>query len=166
MARIDSFLQLGREQGCSDIHFSVGLPPLVRLDGELAPLKYRELTEEETEGLLTEVLDPWSLEELETNGSTDFSYSAPHLGRFRLNVYRQRRGLAAICRIIADHVPRLSELGLPPVVSQLTSIGSGMILVTGGPGTGKTTTLAGLINEVNEHRNLDIHKEQNTGEFL
>ncbi len=166
MARIDAFLQLGREQGCSDLHFTVGLPPLVRLDGELTPLKYRELTAEETESLLTEILTPEAQEELSSRGSIDLSYSAGETGRFRLNVFRQRRGLAAICRIIPDKVPRLQDLGLPPVVTQFTTVPSGLVLVTGGPGTGKTTTLAAIINEINETRNLNIITLEDPVEFM
>jgi len=166
MARIDSFLQLAREQGCSDIHFTVGLPPLVRLDGQLTPLKYRNLTEDETELLLTEILDEPSLDELNRSGALDLPYAAHGLGRFRFNLFRQRRGLAAICRVIPEQVPSLSELGLPSVVRSLAGLDSGLVLITGGPGTGKTTTLAALINEINESRNVSIVTLEDPIEFL
>jgi len=166
MPRIDAFLQLGREQGCSDIHFTVGLPPLVRLDGELTPLRYRELSADETEILLTEVLDDATSSELETRGSVDLSYQAEGLGRFRLNIFRQRRGLAAICRVIPERVPHLADLGAPPVVSQFSQFSSGLVLVTGGPGTGKTTTLAAIINEINEVRGVSVITIEDPIEFL
>lgn len=166
MARIDAFLQLGREQGCSDIHLSVGLPPLVRLDGELTPLKYRELDAEETQSLVEELLPEAEQQELAQRGAVDFSYEAEDVGRFRVNVYRQHRGLAAVCRVIPETVPRLADLGLPPVVKHFTSLRDGLILVTGGSGTGKSTTLAAMIAEMNESRNLNILTLEDPVEFV
>jgi len=166
MARIDAFLQLGREQGCSDIHITIGRPPLVRLDGELTELQYRPLRAEETEALLLEVLDAPRLDELERNGSVDLSYAVPEGGRYRLNVYRQRLGLAAICRVVPEVVPRLQDLALPPVLAELTTLDSGLVLVTGGPGTGKTTTLAALVGEINASRNCNIITLEDPIEFL
>ncbi|UCE03764.1 MAG: PilT/PilU family type 4a pilus ATPase [Candidatus Latescibacterota bacterium] len=165
MARIDAFLQLGREQGCSDIHLTVGLPPLLRMDGELVPVKYRELDARETESLVSEILEPHLREELQQRGSVDFSYRAEGLGRFRVNVYRQNRGLAAVCRVIPQAVPRLTDLGLPAVVASFTTLGSGLILVTGGTGTGKSTTLAAMIAEINETRNVNIITLEDPVEF-
>jgi twitching motility protein PilT len=112
MARIDAFLKLGREQGCSDIHFTVGLPPLVRLDGELTPLKYRELTREEITGIVTEILEPHHRARMEELGAVDLSYASPEAGRFRINVFRQHLGLSAICRVIWS--PGRREPGSPP----------------------------------------------------
>lgn len=166
MARIDAFLQVGREQGCSDIHLTVGLPPLVRLDGELTPLKYRELDAEETKCLVEELLPAKEQKELEQRGAVDFSYEAEGIGRFRINVYRQHRGLAAVCRVVPETVPRLADLGLPPVVKHFTSLRDGLILVTGGSGTGKSTTLAALIGEINESRNLNILTLEDPVEFV
>src|SRR5258706_201470 len=111
----------------------------------MTPFKYRNLSDEELTSLLQEVMDPQATAELVSRGAADFSYESEELGRFRLNVYRHRRGLGAICRIITSTVPRLSDLGLPPVVAEFTRIASGLVLVTGGPGTGKTTTLAAMI---------------------
>lgn len=166
MARIDSFLQLGRQQGCSDIHFTIGLPPLVRLDGELVPLKYRVLAATETQDLLTEILDPPALQVLDRMGSVDLCYSPEGLGRFRLNIFRQRRGLSAICRIVPERVPSLSELGLPGVLSHFATLNSGLVLITGGPGTGKTTTLAALIKEISENRDISIVTLEDPVEYL
>lgn len=166
MSRIDAFLQLGREQGCSDIHLTVGLPPLVRMDGELVPLRYRELDPDETASLVDEILTPELKAELATRGAVDFSYHAEEVGRFRVNVYQQYRGIAAACRVIPDSVPKLSDLGLPQVVTRLTTLQSGMILVTGGAGTGKSTTLAALIGSINETRNLNIVTLEDPVEFV
>ncbi len=166
MARIDAFLQLGREQGCSDIHLTVGRPPLVRMDGELTPLKYRDLSAEEAEALLREILDDAQQAELAENGAVDLSYSAPESGRFRITVCRQRLGLSAICRVIPETIPALAELGLPPIVSRLAFLNSGLILVTGSTGTGKTTTLAAIIDEINRNRNVTIMTLEDPIEFM
>jgi twitching motility protein PilT len=166
MPRIDAFLKLGREQGCSDIHFTVGLPPLVRLDGELTPIKYRELSGEETTSLIEEILDDTHREEFEISGATDLSYAAEGLGRFRINICRHSRGVAAICRIVPEDVPRLADLGLPRVVSRFTNFNSGLILVTGATGTGKSTTLAALIDEINRQRSLNIITLEDPIEFI
>jgi twitching motility protein PilT len=166
MARIDAFLRLGREQGCSDIHFTVGLPPLVRQDGELTPLHYRELPSEEIWTLLTEILEPAQQQEFERLGSVDLSYAPEELGRFRINACRELRGLAAFCRVVPDKIPCLKELGLPVVVASFAELNSGLVLVTGGTGTGKTTTLAAIINEINQTRKLTIFTLEDPIEFL
>jgi twitching motility protein PilT len=166
MPRIDAFLKLGREQGCSDIHFTVGLPPLVRLDGELTPLKYRELSSEEISSIVREVLDPPRLAHLDETGSVDFSYSAEGSGRFRVNACKQHRGLSAICRVIPEKVPTLTELGLPPVISRFTGLRSGMVLVTGAAGTGKSTTLAAMVDEINRNQNQNIITLEDPIEFV
>ena len=166
MARIDAFLQLGREQGCSDIHFTVGLPPLARLDGELVPLKYRSLTADETEGLVREILNEEQQTAFAERGAVDLSYSSEEHGRFRVNVCRHTNGIAAICRVVPDRAPRLSDLGLPKILSRFTKLNSGLVLVTGSAGTGKTTTLAAMIEEINRERSLNIITLEDPIEFL
>lgn len=166
MSRINAFLELGREQGCSDIHFTVGRPPLVRMDGDLMPLKYRTLDEDEITAICMEILDQAHLDQLNAEGATDLSYSAPGLGRFRVNICRQHLGLSAICRVIPEDVPQLEELGLPPTVAQFTSPRSGLILVTGTTGTGKTTTLAAMLDQINRNRNQTILTLEDPIEFV
>ncbi len=166
MSRLDAFLQMGREQGCSDIHLTVGLPPLGRLDSEMTAFKYRDLTEEELTSLLREVMDEAATAELNRRGATDFTYSTQEFGRFRMNVFRHRRGLGAICRIIAAKVPKLADLGLPAIVSEFTKLPSGLVLVTGGPGTGKSTTLAAMIDEINEREHLTVMTLEDPVEML
>jgi len=166
MARIDAFLKLGREQGCSDIHLTIGLPPMVRLDGALTPLKYRELAAEETRALLEEILNETQRKDLELNGSVDLAYFAPGVGRFRINVCLQQHGLSAVCRVIANKIPDLADLGLPDSVPRQALVNSGLVLVTGAVGTGKTTTLAALINEINSSRSINIVTLEDPIEFV
>jgi twitching motility protein PilT len=156
MARIDAFLKLGRAQGGSDIHLTVGLPPLVRVDGDLAPIKFRELSADETRSMIGEILDDKQREEFQDKGSIDFSYMSEEAGRFRMNVCRQSKGLAAVARIIPESVMALQNLGLPPVITDLTSLNQGLVLVTGATGTGKSTTLAAIIDAINASRNSAI----------
>jgi twitching motility protein PilT len=166
MARIDAFLRIGREQGGSDIHFTVGQPPLVRLDGELTPIKFRSLSSEEAESLIAEIFTDYHRVQLAEKGTVDLSYTSPDAGRFRINVCRHLRGLGISCRVIPDEVPRLAELGLPQVVSRFTTFSNGLILVTGTTGTGKSTTLAAIINEINQTRSLNIITLEDPVEFL
>ncbi len=156
MPRIDAFLQIGREQGGSDIHFTVGQPPLVRLDGELMPVKYRPLAQAEIAELVDETLTPAMREELGRIGALDYSYESENAGRFRMNVCRHQRGTSVFCRVITDEIPELDTLGLPRVVSHLTRLRSGLILVTGAAGTGKSTTLAAFIRRIADERALNI----------
>src|SRR2546423_4980272 len=164
--RIQAFLEIGRQQGGSDIHFAVGLPPLIRIDGELVPIKYRDLTEQECTELLREILLDEQWETLESRGSIDLGYTAEGLGRFRINVCRHRGGISAMCRIIPNEVPTTADLGLPRVLSQFTRLASGLVLVTGSAGTGKSTTLAAMVREINEREALNIITLEDPIEFL
>ena len=104
MARLDAFFQLARQQGGSDIHITVGRPPLIRIDGDLTPIRYRSLSAEETESIIMEILDQPQREVLRTNGSVDISHSSPETGRFRISICRQLRGISAMCRVIPSMV--------------------------------------------------------------
>jgi twitching motility protein PilT len=166
MARIDAFLEVGKQQGGSDIHFTVGKPPLVRLDGELIGIKYRALTDRETEELVSEILSESQMAQFRETGGVDLAYSAENIGRFRINVCRHRRGVAAICRVIPEEVPALDSLGLPNLLKQFTRLSAGLVLVTGATGTGKSTTLAAMIREINSTRSLNIITLEDPVEFM
>ena len=166
MHRIDAFLQIGREQGGSDIHLTVGQPPLVRIDGELTPIQYRALSAGETSDLVLEVLGDRQRERLEEQGAIDFSYEAEGLGRFRVNACHHHLGMAAFCRVIPTEVPALTALGLPAVVSHFARLRSGLVLVTGATGTGKSTTLAAMIQEINRERSLNVITLEDPIEYL
>jgi twitching motility protein PilT len=166
MPRLDAFLEIGRQQGGSDIHFVVGLPPLVRLDDDLMPIQYRTLTDQECRDLIREIMNGDQWLRLEQLGAVDIGYSAEGLGRFRINVVRHRAGISAICRIIPDVVPTLGELGLPRVLSQFTRLSNGLVLITGTTGSGKSTTLAAMIREINERESLNILTLEDPIEFV
>ncbi len=166
MSRINAFLKLGREQGGSDIHLAVGCPPLIRLHGELQTIKYRNLTETELEELVYEILTVEQKETFLSGQDLDFSYEHEEVGRFRVNLYRKFKGIGASLRAIAPHVPNLSELGLPPIVEKFLHNNQGLILVTGATGTGKSTTLASMIDWLNTHRRYNIITLEDPIEFI
>ena len=156
MARIDSFLSLGREQGCSDVHFAINTPPLIRHLGKLMPIKYRDLSDAELNGLIDEILTEDQTEVLKNSAGIDFSYNSAEAGRFRVSIFRKLGGLGATFRVIPPEIPTLKELNLPPITEKLLQHRQGMILVTGSTGTGKTTTLASMINLLNMQHRLNI----------
>jgi twitching motility protein PilT len=156
MARLDAFLQLGREQGGSDVHLAVGMPPMLRLHGELIPVKYRTLTADELEGMMSEILTEEQWASFHTGKDVDFSYTGEGIGRFRVNLFRKMHGIGATFRVIPTSVPTLEALDLPPIVKKLTNYHQGLILVTGTTGSGKSTTLAAMLDHLNSTRKLNI----------
>jgi twitching motility protein PilT len=166
MARIDAFLKLGLAQGCSDVHLSVGVPPMLRMNGDLMPIKFRELSDTELEAYVLEILTNNQKEVLEQGHDLDFSYVAEEGGRFRVNVFRKQTGYGAVFRFIPGDVPTLEQLNMPPVVTKFCDYHQGMVLVTGSTGTGKSTTLAAMINHLNETRNLNIISLEDPIEFV
>jgi twitching motility protein PilT len=166
MARIDAFLKLGVAQGCSDLHLAVGVPPMLRMFGDLVPIKFRDLGETELEGYITEVLTPAQIKVLREGNDIDFSYVSADGGRFRVNVFRKETGMGAAFRSIPTSMPSIDQLGLPPIVRKLCDYHQGMILVTGSTGTGKTTTLASMIDYLNSTRPLNIISLEDPIEFV
>ncbi len=166
MARIDAFLKLGTQQGCSDIHLAVGVPPMVRQHGDLEAIKFRDLRDTELEGYLMEILTPNQSDHFRIGHDLDFSYVSTDGGRFRVNIYRKDTGIGATFRAIPSEVPTLEKLGLPPIVTKLCDYHQGMILVTGSTGTGKSTTLAAMINLLNRSRRLNIISLEDPIEFV
>jgi twitching motility protein PilT len=166
VARIDAFLKLGTQQGCSDIHLAVGVPPMLRTHGELAPIKFRDLSGAELDGYITEILTPNQAEQFQRGHDLDFSYVASEGGRFRVNVYRKDTGVGATFRAIPAEVPTLDSLRLPPIIKKLCDYHQGMILVTGSTGTGKSTTLAAMIDHLNQTRKVNIISLEDPIEFV
>jgi len=166
MARIDAFLKLGTDQGCSDIHFAVGVPPMLRMFGDLMPVKFRDLSQAELEGYIGEITHRAQQEHLRRGHDLDFSYVASNGGRFRVNVFRKDTGIGATFRAIPTEVPTLESLKLPPIIQKLCDNHQGMILVTGSTGTGKSTTLAAMIDYLNRSRKLNIISLEDPIEFV
>jgi len=166
LARIDAFLKLGTQQGCSDVHLAVGVPPMLRMHGDLMPIKFRDVREAELEGYIAEILTRSQNEHFAKGNDLDFSYVSAEGGRFRVNVYRKETGIGATFRAIPSTVPTLEKLALPPVVTKLCDFHQGMVLVTGSTGTGKSTTLAAMIDHLNSTRRLNIISLEDPIEFV
>jgi len=166
LARIDAFLKLGTQQGCSDVHLAVGVPPMLRMHGDLLPIKFRELRAVELEGYITEILTHAQNQHFAKGSDLDFSYVSTEGGRFRVNVYRKDTGVGATFRAIPAEVPTLEKLALPPIVAKLCDFHQGMVLVTGSTGTGKSTTLAAMIDHLNQTRRLNIISLEDPIEFV
>jgi len=166
MARLDSFLKLGLAQGCSDVHLAVGIPPMLRMFGELMPIKFRDLSSTELETYLYEILTPKQKQWFDGGHDLDFSYVSEDGGRYRANIYRKETGLGAAFRNIPADIPALEKLGLPDVVAKLCDYHQGMVLVTGSTGTGKSTTLASMIDFINTNRKVNIISLEDPIEFV
>ena len=166
MARIDSFLKLGLAQGCSDVHLAVGVPPMLRMNGDLMPIKFRELSDTELETYVLEILTEKQKARLYAGLDIDFSYVSEDGGRFRVNVFRKATGIGAVFRHIPGDVPKLDQLNMPPILKKFCDYHQGMVLVTGSTGTGKSTTLAAMIDHLNETRNLNIISLEDPIEFV
>src|SRR3569833_864560 len=166
LARIDAFLKLGTQQGCSDVHLAVGVPPMLRMHGDLMPIKFRDLRLSELEGYIAEILTRSQADTFSNGLDLDFSYVSAEGGRFRVNVYRKETGIGATFRAIPSEVPSLEKLALPALVTKLCDFHQGMILVTGSTGTGKSTTLAAMIDYLNSTRKLNIISLEDPIEFV
>ncbi|MDR3092205.1 MAG: type IV pilus twitching motility protein PilT [Clostridiales bacterium] len=140
----------------SDVHFTVGMPPLMRIKGELLPISEAKLNMETSAELAGQLLDGESQHTLSQKGEVDFSFSIPRVGRFRVNVYKQRKSLASAIRVIRPKIPTLAELEMPEVLKEIAMRKGGLFLVTGPTGSGKSTTLAAMIRHINENRNCHV----------
>jgi twitching motility protein PilT len=148
------------------MHFAVGVPPMFRISGDLLPIKYRALTAEELHTLLYEILDEAQQQRLESGEDLDFPYASEGIGRFRAHVLRKASGLGAVFRVITTTVPELGALGLPSIVEKLTHHHQGLLLVTGATGTGKSSTLAAMINHLNSTQRYNIITLEDPIEFV
>ncbi|MBL8200433.1 MAG: type IV pilus twitching motility protein PilT [Chromatiales bacterium] len=166
MSQIDDYLKQVLIRNGSDLHFIAGEPPRARVYGELQILAAETLTTGKVEAALLEMMSPKSREDFQRRDSTDFAYSLEDLARFRVNVFRHVAGMGAVLRAIPSKAKSLEELRMPPVVTQLCKQPQGMILVTGKTGSGKSTTLAAMIDEINTKINGHILTIEDPIEFV
>ena len=164
--RIDTLLRIVVDKKASDLHLAVGSPPMVRVDGDLQRLKWRTLTEEEYEKLIAPIAPEKLLKEWRETGDADFAYSMGKIARFRVNLFRQEHGSGAVLRMIPPRVLSIEELGLPPLVANVARVSRGLVLVTGPTGSGKSTTLAALLDWINRTRASHIVTIEDPVEFI
>jgi len=159
-------LEYGKEKRASDLHLKVGSPPIIRVDGALVSISDELIQPEETVTLLEEILTEEQYSKLRKNGEVDFSYSATGIGRYRVNAYKQRNTLCLSMRMVNFDVPTLKELGIPKTVSDLANLKQGLVLITGPTGSGKSTTLASMVQKINETRSEHIITLEDPIEYL
>lgn len=162
----DELLTMAVEQQASDLHLTVGLPPMLRIDGRLRPMSFESLTPHECQRLVYGILDDHQISSFETRHELDFSHGISKVGRFRVNLYVQRGSVGAAFRLIPRRIPSFDELGLPAVVRTLASRTSGLILVTGPAGSGKSTTLAAMVEHINQYRSCHVITIEDPIEYL
>jgi twitching motility protein PilT len=166
MAKIDAFFKLMNEQGASDLHLTAGQPPALRIRGEIERIKYKVLDSDDLRGMLYEIAPEQKIKSFEESGDIDFGYEIPGLARYRANFFMQKNGVAAVFREIPSTIMTADQLGLPEVVSQLATLPRGLVLVTGPTGSGKSTTLAAVIDVANRLRKDHIITVEDPIEFV
>ena len=166
MARIDDLFHEMRDRGASDLHLVVGRAPMFRLSGDMVESEHAKLTAASLHDLVFEILTPQQQEQISSHLDLDFAYEIPELARFRANVLHQHRGLGAVFRLIPTRIHFLVDLGMPDAVKTLSDSTSGLILVTGPTGSGKSTTLAAMIDYINDTREAHILTIEDPLEFI
>lgn len=152
MVNIDTLLRLMFEKGASDLHLTVGVPPMLRIDGEITPTEFEKLRPDDCQNIIYSILTDEQKEKFERENELDISFGVEGIGRVRMNVFRQRGAVAAALRNIPMHILSFDELGLPQVINDIVKCPKGLILVTGPTGSGKSTTLASMIDWLNSHK--------------
>ncbi len=165
MARIDAFFHLMQAQNASDLHMSAGCAPCLRIQGDLEPVKFKELDTDELMAMLAEVAPANKIQQFEETGDVDFAYELAGVGRFRANYFRQSNGVSAVFRQIPTRIMTIEQLGLPTVTRRLAMLEKGLVLVTGPTGSGKSTTLAAMIDYCNKNRRDHIVTIEDPIEF-
>jgi len=166
MARIDAFFKLVNEQKASDLHLVSGQQPVLRVRGDLERVKYKILDDDELRSMLYEITPEDKIKVFEETGDLDFAYEIPGMARYRANYFRQKNGIGAVFREIPSEILSVEQLGLPPVISRLAMLPRGLVLVTGPTGSGKSTTLAAIVDEANRKRKDHIITVEDPIEFV
>jgi twitching motility protein PilT len=166
MAKIDAFFKLMNEQGASDLHLASGQPPALRIRGDIERIKYKVLDNDDLRGMLYEIAPEQKIKLFEESGDVDFGYEIPGLARYRANFFMQKNGVGAVFREIPSTIMTAEQLGLPEVVSKLATLPRGLVLVTGPTGSGKSTTLAAVVDVANRARKDHIITVEDPIEFV
>lgn len=166
MAKIDAFFKLMHEQNASDLHLMAGQPPALRIHGDVERVKYKVLDNDELRAMLYEIASEEKIKLFEETGDVDFGYEIPGLARYRSNFFMQKNGIGAVFREIPSTIMTCEQLGLPPVISKLAGLPRGLVIVTGPTGSGKSTTLAAIIDEANRNRSDHIITIEDPIEFV
>src|SRR6187397_943001 len=166
MARIDSFFKFMKEQNASDLHLSTGNPPMLRIHGELVRIDMPPLESDQLKALVYEIAPEQKIKLFEETGDVDFGYEYPGFARYRANFFNQKSGISAVFRLIPSKVMTAEDLGLPPVLKKFSMLKKGLVLVTGPTGSGKSTTLAAMLDFANLHRKDHIITVEDPIEFV
>ena len=163
---IEELLITAKENKASDVHITVGLPPKMRINGILVDMDYPRLLPTDTEAVISAMMSDKRLQQFEELGEIDFSYSITQIGRYRVNVFHQRGSMAASIRLVSTKIPLPEELGIPKSVVDLYQRKRGLVLVTGPTGSGKSTTLASIIDKINSTREVHVITLEDPIEYL
>jgi twitching motility protein PilT len=166
VAKIDAFFQLMHEQGASDLHLVAGSQPILRVHGDMERVKYKALENDELKAMLYEIAPENKIKVFEETGDVDFAYEIPNLARYRANYFQQKWGVGAVFREIPSTILTAEQLGLPKVITKLSMLHKGMVLVTGPTGSGKSTTLAAMMDYVNRNKKSHIITVEDPVEFV
>ncbi len=166
MAKIDAFFKLMNDQGASDLHLISGSQPILRVHGDMERVKYKVMENDELKAILYEICPENKIKMFEETGDTDFGYEVPNLARYRCNYFQQKWGIGSVFREIPSEILTAEQLGLPSVLNKLAMLHKGMVLVTGPTGSGKSTTLAAMIDYVNRNKKSHILTVEDPIEFV
>src|SRR5213083_2390350 len=166
MARIDAFFKLMSEQKASDLHLSTSNPPMLRINGDLVRVDYPPLQNDELKAMVYEIAPEGKIKTFEETLDVDFGYEVPGVARYRANFFQQKYGISAVFRLIPSNVLTVEDLGLPPVLKKFPMLKKGMVLVTGPTGSGKSTTLAAMMDYANLQRHDHIITVEDPIEFV
>ena len=163
---VEDVLAKAKAAGASDVHITVGVPPKMRVNGDLITMDYERMLPPDTHKVVEDIMSDFQLQNFEERGEYDMSFSIPNIGRYRVNAYKQRGSVAVALRLVGTEIPAPESLGVPPSVVDLSQRKRGLVLVTGPTGSGKSTTLAAIIDKINNTRDAHIITLEDPIEYL